>query len=598
MREAVARKTSVRLWLVLLAGVALLMASATPAFAAITTSDLTAQSAEQVGQQLVGTGVNISNVSYTGANVAVGTFAGATGVLGFDEGIILSSGNIASVPGPNNTNSVTTANGRPGHPDLTLLAGYATYDAAILEFDFVPDGDTIYFEYVFASDEYDEWVGSGFNDVFAFYVNGTNYATVGDPPVPVSINTINGGYSSIPASHPELFRPNYYGSATLDTQMDGLTVTLVFQAPVVNGENNHLRLAIADASDLYWDSNVFIKAGSLSTTPPTNTAPTVAVDAASVTVDEGQTATNSGTVSDEDGNLASLTVDKGAITDNGDGTWSWSYDAKDDEAATVTVTATDSENESSTASFDLQVDNVAPVLGAISAPAAPVAVGTSVSFEAGFTDAGVLDTHTASCDFGDGTSSGGTISEASGSGTAGATHSYAFPGVYPVSVTVTDDDGDAATSVYEYVVVYDPAAGFVTGGGFLDSPAGAYVADPTLVGKASFGFVSKYKKGATVPEGATQFQFNTGDLNFHSNVQEWLVVNQNGANAQFKGSGTINGAGVYQFMIWAGDGKDSGDPDTFRIKIWSEAGDGIETVVYDNGIQQAIGGGSIVIHAK
>ncbi len=112
--------------------------------------------------------------------------------------------------------------------------------------------------------------------------------------------------------------------------------------------------------------------------------------------------------------------------------------------------------------------------------------------------------------------------------------------------------------------------------------------DDPLTGKATFGFVSKYKKGADVPTGNTEFQFKAGDLNFHSAAYQWLVVNQSGTNAQFKGSGTINGSGDYGFMLWATDGS----PDTFRIKIWDAA---TENLVYDNQ-GQAIGGGSIVVH--
>ena len=139
------------------------------------------------------------------------------------------------------------------------------------------------------------------------------------------------------------------------------------------------------------------------------------------------------------------------------------------------------------------------------------------------------------------------------------------------------------------VVVYDPNGGFVTGGGWIDSPAGAYVADPSLAGKATFGFVAKYQKGASVPVGNTQFQFKAGDLNFHSASYEWLVVA--GTKAQFKGVGTINGAGEYSFMLTARDG----NPDTFRIKIWYNDTTG-EQIVYDNGTDQAIGSGSIVVH--
>jgi hypothetical protein len=76
-------------------------------------------------------------------------------------------------------------------------------------------------------------------------------------------------------------------------------------------------------------------------------------------------------------------------------------------------------------------------------------------------------------------------------------------------------------------------------------------------------------------------------------IQSGLVVNQGSTNAQYQGQGTINGAGAYKFMLWARD-LDPGDDDTFRIKIWYE--DGGEIVVYDNGFDQAIGGGNIKVH--
>jgi hypothetical protein len=164
------------------------------------------------------------------------------------------------------------------------------------------------------------------------------------------------------------------------------------------------------------------------------------------------------------------------------------------------------------------------------------------------------------------------------------------PGIYDVCVSGTDvipNTGDAACAL---LVVYDPSAGFVTGGGWINSPAGAYMADTNLTGKATFGFVSKYKKGATVPSGSTEFQFKVSNLNFHSDTQDWLVVNQNSTNAQFKGSGTINGAGNYGFMIWATDGS----PDMFRIQIWDANNN--DATVYDNGTMQAIDGGSIIVH--
>jgi hypothetical protein len=177
---------------------------------------------------------------------------------------------------------------------------------------------------------------------------------------------------------------------------------------------------------------------------------------------------------------------------------------------------------------------------------------------------------------------------------AGATpdYSYSSAGIYDVCLTVNDGFVDS-DEVCTIAVVYDPSAGFVTGGGWIWSPEGAYTADPDLVGKATFGFVAKYKKGATVPDGNTEFQFKAGDLNFHSSSYDWLVVNQNDSNAQFKGSGTINGEGDYKFMLWAGDK----EPDTFRIKIWEEIDD-TENIIYDNGVAQEIGGGSIVVHSN
>src|SRR6187431_2061149 len=132
----------------------------------------------------------------------------------------------------------------------------------------------------------------------------------------------------------------------------------------------------------------------------------------------------------------------------------------------------------------------------------------------------------------DGSTSAGTVVEANGIGTVGPqAHTYTAPGVYTVRVTISDGHGGTDSEVFEYVVVYDPAGGFVTGGGWIDSPAGAYAADPALAGKANFGFVSKYQKGATVPTGNTEFQFQEGNLNFKSTNFQWLVI-QGSSKAQ------------------------------------------------------------------
>jgi hypothetical protein len=110
--------------------------------------------------------------------------------------------------------------------------------------------------------------------------------------------------------------------------------------------------------------------------------------------------------------------------------------------------------------------------------------------------------------------------------------------------------GSGCATSLAYLPVYDPNGSFVTGGGWINSPAGAYVADPGLTGKANFGFVSKYKKGTNVPDGNTEFQFQAGNLNFASNSYNAGSLVVAGSQAIFKGVGKINGAGNYGG--WAG----------------------------------------------
>lgn len=266
------------------------------------------------------------------------------------------------------------------------------------------------------------------------------------------------------------------------------------------------------------------------------------------------------------------------------------YTGLDDGTDTVDLQVVDDNGLADTDSTAVTVTNIAPSLTLTSCPIDPNAVGSAVSFAGGFTDPGTLDTHTVSVSWGDGTVTGGPTSSS-----VGDSHVYSGAGIYDIAVTVTDDDGGTATQTCGFVVVYDPNGGFVTGGGWINSPAGAYPADPDAAGRANFGFVSKYKKGATVPTGSTEFQFKAGDLNFHSDAYDWLVVA--GSKAQYKGTGTVNGVSGYGFMLTATDGS----PDRLRMKIWRTADD---TVVYDNQIASsdtanpttALSGGSIVVH--
>jgi PKD repeat protein len=277
----------------------------------------------------------------------------------------------------------------------------------------------------------------------------------------------------------------------------------------------------------------------------------------------------------------------------------------DDAAGNVTVTVTDADGTRSDAT-SFAVTNVAPVLGATSSLDAPVALGTAVAGSVGFTDAGTADTHTGTWDWGDGTTSAATIDESGGTGTAKGTHTYAAAGLYPVQLTVTDDDGGVASLVHEFVVVFDASGGFATGGGWFDSPAGAYTpddpSDADLGGRARFAFVSKYANRATTPSGTTSFRLVSADLDFESSAYEWMVIS--GAKVTYRGTGLVNGQPGYRFVLVATDGDARGvtaSADQIRIRIWHGAsGD----VVYDNQpgdgidapLRTTVGGGSITVH--
>jgi hypothetical protein len=226
---------------------------------------------EQLVQQvLVGSGVSVSNVTYQGTNIMRGSFTnGHATNLGLDDGVVLASGSVLQIPNPVYVFANSNC-GVAGDPTLNGIATALTHDASVLEFDFVPTADTLRFRYVFGSEEYHEWVGSTFNDVFGFFVNGPkpnglgnyvdyNIALIPGTNLPVSINNVNLG------SFPQYLIDNEgLGGTTI--VYDAFTTVFTAMLVVVPCEQYHIKLAIGDAGDYAYDSGVFLEANSFSST--------------------------------------------------------------------------------------------------------------------------------------------------------------------------------------------------------------------------------------------------------------------------------------------------------------------------------------------
>jgi gliding motility-associated-like protein len=230
---------------------------------------------------LLGGGVNVSNITFNGAPAnfvteQAGSFNGTATTLGINTGMMLATGSVFNAPGPNNSGASSLGGGlMNSDPDLAILsAPQNVNDAAVLDFDFVPSGDSLSFKFVFASDEYLEFV-NGVNDIFGFFlsgpgINGTfsnnaiNIALIPGTSDPVTINTVND------VVNPTFYVNNGDGSnAPFNAdpqyvQYDGFTVVLTATALVNCGDTYHIKIAIGDASDTVWDSAVFLEGGSFS----------------------------------------------------------------------------------------------------------------------------------------------------------------------------------------------------------------------------------------------------------------------------------------------------------------------------------------------
>ena len=236
---------------------------------------------------------------------------------------------------------------------------------------------------------------------------------------------------------------------------------------------------------------------------------------------------------------------------------------------TLTCTATNGVGVSSSESATIKIDQTNPEIN-ITSPAEfavdPVDVDVNFSVSDGLSGVQSLVA---------------TLEDGTDPITISSGHTITQAGIYTLTVEATDNAGNQSDESRMFVV-YDPAAGFATGGGWIipGNPGNSDPDDllPGIDGssKATFGFVVKYKKGATTtPEGQLEFVYHVGNFNIHSTNYEWLVVtNQN--RAMFQGLATIDGeVGLYPFWVEARDGDNSGgnQADRFTIKIWAPSED-------------------------
>lgn len=216
----------------------------------------------ELAAAITGPGVTILNPEMHCHPEAFGEFSYTGSVLGVNEGVLLTTGRINNALGPNSVENRTFEQFFPGNALLNTVTGRTTFDACRFEFDIIPGGDTLIFNFAFASEEYNEWVGSQYNDVFGFFISGPGI--VGDPGIApqknialipntdqaVTINNVNNG------SNPQYFFDNAGGQ---HIQYDGITQQLQAMAVVQPCETYRLKLIVADASDRKWDSGVFIE---------------------------------------------------------------------------------------------------------------------------------------------------------------------------------------------------------------------------------------------------------------------------------------------------------------------------------------------------
>lgn len=231
----------------------------------------TAATADQMFDAIFGEGIQLvaGTALYSGDAASSGIYSGALttipGIVPSDSGVILSTGNVTDFTnssGTTNTNvsggtGVDMLGGIDGDAQLDAVSGQATFDGAILTADFIPDGDTLTMQFVFASEEYPEYVNGGVNDSFGVWINGQFVEATISVAGNVSIDSVNQG------ANQNLYRDNT--ADQFNTEMDGITYVLSFKAQVNAGQVNSIKIGIADGGDAIFDSNLLIMGNSIQT---------------------------------------------------------------------------------------------------------------------------------------------------------------------------------------------------------------------------------------------------------------------------------------------------------------------------------------------
>ncbi len=230
-----------------------------------------------IQQRLAGAGVSLSGGSFNGSTAAItssqiGVFNSGNSQFPINTGIVMTTGNRSSVAQSSSSFSGDPMASGASDPQLAAIATNTLNDKAVLDFTFVAFSDTFAFNYVFASEEYPQYVCSSYNDVFGFFVTGVdpvlgtnrtwNVALIPNSVLPVSINTVNGGVSAGSASPCVLTNTQYYHTNTSYPVFNGYTVKLAAASSIMACREYQMHLAIADAGDQNYDSGVFLEDGS------------------------------------------------------------------------------------------------------------------------------------------------------------------------------------------------------------------------------------------------------------------------------------------------------------------------------------------------